>query len=49
MRADLGEQFATERNRQIQDGCGSLTNVRRIVAAARKVGLLDDAGEDEDE
>jgi hemerythrin superfamily protein len=49
VRADLGEQFATERNRQIEDGCGSLTNVRRIVAAARKKGLLDDAGEDEDE
>ena len=41
------EQFATERNRQIDDGCGSLTNVRRIVAAARKEGLLDDDGEDE--
>jgi len=49
VRADLGEQFATERNRQIQDGCGSLTNVRRIVAAARKEGLLDHADEDEDE
>ena len=36
VRADLGEQFATERNRQIEDGCGSLTNVRRIVAAARR-------------
>ena len=47
VRADLGEQFATERNRQIDDGCGSLTNVRRIVAAARKEGLLDDDGEDE--
>src|SRR6478736_3254111 len=47
VRADLGDQFATERNRQIDDGCGSLTNVRRIVAAARKEGLLDDDGEDE--
>ena len=47
VRADLGEQFATERNRQMDDGCGSLTNVRRIVAAARKEGLLDDDGEDE--
>src|SRR6476661_7356234 len=47
VRADLGEQFATERNRQIDDGCGSLTNVRRIVAAARKEGLLDDDGKDE--
>jgi len=49
VRADLGEQFATERNRQIDADCGSITNVRRIVAAARKDGLLDDAGEDEDE
>jgi hemerythrin superfamily protein len=44
--ADLGEQFATERNRQIDDGCGSLTHVRRIVAEARREGLLD---EDDDE
>jgi hypothetical protein len=42
VRADLGEQFAAERNRQIDDGCGSLTNVRRIVAEARREGLLDD-------
>ena len=46
---DLGEQFATERNRQVDAGCGSITNVRRIVTAARKEGLLDHAGEDEDE
>ena len=44
--AELGEQFATERNRQIDDGCGSLTNLRRIVAGARREGLLD---EDDDE
>jgi hemerythrin superfamily protein len=44
--ADLGEQFAAERNRQIDDGCGSLTHVRRIVAEARREGLL---GEDDDE
>jgi hypothetical protein len=48
VRADLGEQFAAERNRQLDDDCGSLTNVRRIVAAARREGLLDD-GEDEDD
>jgi hemerythrin superfamily protein len=45
-RADLGEQFATERNRQIDDDCGRLENVRRIVAEARREGLLDD---DDDE
>jgi len=42
VRAELGEKFAAERNRQLDDDCGSLTNVRRIVAAARRDGLLDD-------
>lgn len=42
VRADLGEQFAAERNRQIDDDCGTVTNVRRIVEAARSKGLLDD-------
>ena len=46
VRAELGEQFATERNQQIDDDCGTLTNVRRIVAEARREGLLD---EDDDE
>ncbi len=41
VRAELGEKFATERNRQVDDECGTLTNVRRIVAAARREGLLD--------
>ncbi len=44
--AELGEQFATERNEQIDDDCGSLENVRRIVAEARREGLLDDDDED---
>ena len=48
VRADLGEAFATERNEQIDAGCGSLENVRRIVAEARHEGLLDD-DEDEDD
>ena len=48
VRADLGEAFATERNEQIDAGCGSLENVRRIVAEARREGLLDDE-EDEDD
>jgi len=48
VRAELGEQFATERNAQIDADCGTLTNVRKIVAAARKDGLLDDDSEDED-
>jgi hemerythrin superfamily protein len=47
-RSELGQTFATERNRQIDDGCGTLAHVRRLVAEARREGLLDDA-EDEDE
>ena len=46
VRTELGEQFAAERNRQIDDNCGTLTNVRRIVAAANREGLLDDDEED---
>ncbi|HET8959574.1 hemerythrin domain-containing protein [Nocardioides sp.] len=42
VRAELGEQFARERNAQVDDGCGSLENVRRIVAEARRDGVLDD-------
>jgi hypothetical protein len=42
VRAELGEQFARERNSQVDDGCGSLENVRRIVGAARKSGVLED-------
>jgi hypothetical protein len=41
VRAELGEKFAGERNRQLDDGCGTLTNVRRIVAEARREGLLE--------
>jgi len=48
VRAELGEQFATERNRQVDDNCGTLTNVRRIVSAARGEGLLDDDQDEED-
>jgi hemerythrin superfamily protein len=47
VRAELGEQFATERNRQIDADCGTLENVRRIVAEARKEGLLDDDDDDD--
>jgi hypothetical protein len=42
VRAELGEKFATERNRQIDADCGSLENVRRLVKQAEKEGLLDD-------
>jgi hypothetical protein len=42
VRAELGEQFARERNAQVDAGCGSLDNVRRIVEAARTAGVLED-------
>lgn len=46
IRAELGEAFATERNKQLDADCGSIDNVRRIVREAEKEGLLD---EDDDE
>lgn len=46
VRADLGAAFVAERNAQIDAGCGTLTDVRAIVAEARREGLLD--GDDED-
>jgi hemerythrin superfamily protein len=48
VRAELGEVFATERNAQLDADCGTLTKVREIVASARRKGLLDDDGDDED-
>ncbi|WP_296601490.1 hemerythrin domain-containing protein [Nocardioides sp.] len=48
VRAELGELFAQERNAQIDADCGSVENVRRLVAEARREGLLDD-DEDEDD
>ena len=41
VRAELGERFARERNAQVDAGCGSVDNVRRIVDEARKAGVLD--------
>ena len=48
LRAELGLAFATERNKQLDEDCGSIDNVRRIVQAAEEEGLLDDE-EDDDE
>jgi hemerythrin superfamily protein len=48
LRAELGEKFAAERNQQIEDGCGSITQIRGLVAAARREGLLDEGDEDEE-
>ena len=46
LRGELGKAFATERNAQIDQGCGSLEQVRQLVAEARREGLLDDDDED---
>ena len=40
--ADLGLAFARERNRLIDEQCGSVPNIRRLVARSRREGLLDD-------
>ena len=49
VRAELGALFAGERNEQIDADCGRIENVRRIVAEARKDGLLDDDDEEDEE
>lgn len=46
VRAELGEVFARERNAQLDAGCGSLSQVREIVAEARRAGLLDDSDDE---
>jgi len=46
-RAELGLAFAAERNRRLEEGCGSLTQVRELVARARRDGLLDESNDDE--
>lgn len=48
VREDLGEKWATERNRLLDADAGSIASVRKIVAQAHKEGLLP-ADEDEDE
>lgn len=40
-RAELGIEFARERNRQIDENCGTVTNVRALVARSRREGVLD--------
>jgi hypothetical protein len=46
LRVELGEAFLTERNAQLDDDCGSIENVRRLVAQARRDGLLEGESED---
>ena len=48
VRQDLGVAWATRRNELLDEGAGSITNVRKIVARAHKEGLLP-ADEEEDE
>ena len=48
VRQELGVAWATRRNQLLEEGAGSITNVRKIVARAHKEGLLP-AEEDEDE
>jgi hypothetical protein len=36
VRTQLGEAFATERARLIENGCGSIENVRKVVEAAKQ-------------
>jgi hemerythrin-like domain-containing protein len=47
VRTDLGEKWAARRNALIDAHCGAADNVRRIVAEARREGVLDDEEEDE--
>ena len=49
LRGELGEAFATERNAQIDDGCGTVTHIRQLVAEARREGLLDKDDNEDDE
>lgn len=41
IRGELGEAFSVERNRQIDAGCGHIKNVKKLVNAAKKDGLLE--------
>lgn len=45
VRAQLGATFCAARNQLIDDGCGGLSNVRRIVREAARGGLLEGDGE----
>lgn len=49
VRAELGVAFAQRRNQLIAEGCASLTQVRAIVRAAERDGLLDEDDDGKDE
>ena len=40
VRAELGQLFVRERNAQLDRGCGSIEQVRQLVAAAEREGLI---------
>ena len=42
VRADLGTTFAARRNQLIDEGCGSVEQVRELVARAEREGVLDE-------
>ncbi|MEV5001489.1 hemerythrin domain-containing protein [Nocardioides sp. LML1-1-1.1] len=42
VRFDLGAKWAARRNELIDEGCGAIENVRRVVAEAEAEGLLDE-------
>ena len=41
VRAELGREFLQERQRQLDQDCGRVENVRKLVARAKKQGQLD--------
>ena len=47
VRTDLGLAFATARNALIDEDCGTVPKVRRIVEEARREGLLDGEGDED--
>jgi hemerythrin superfamily protein len=47
VRQELGKQWAKRRNALLDEDCGDIENVRRIVKKAEREGLLDDEDEDE--
>lgn len=40
-RIELGEKWAARRNELVDQNCGSVANVRRVVAEAQQAGLLE--------
>lgn len=46
VRAGRGQEFAAERNRQVDADCGAVDDVRRLVREARAEGVLPAEGSD---